>query len=148
MDRVAAVALLSSEYQELVAETKLTTEQTSSAYNNAVDMALRQLGYAETDLATAAPSQSIPYIALLNYYALKRFVRLLSPRFDVNIAGSLQASRSQAFSHVRGLLEDAETECINLGFTLGGKIGFQMGRVELDFNEPGFLPEVDYGYFF
>ncbi len=149
MNRTAATAILTTEYAELVTEVKFTTQQTSDAYTFAVDMSLRQLGYTEDVLATTdvPQSQITVYLALLNYYALRRFSRLLSIRFDVQIAGSLQALRSQAFKQVQQLLEEAEAECANLGYAVGSKSGLQMGRVPLDYLEPDFpygLPPFPY----
>lgn len=140
MNRAAATTLLTTEYQELVVDAKFTTQQTTDAYNLALDMSLRQLGYQESDLPTAdVLSPILSYIALMHYFTLKRFSRLLSVRFDVEITGALKASRSQAFAQVEKLLIDAEMECINLGFQVGGISAFQMGRITLDFMEPDFL---------
>lgn len=141
MDRTAATTYLTEEYQELAADAKFTTQQTTDAYSTALDMALRQLGVDESDLATADVAQAdvIKYIALMNYYALKRFVRLLAVRFDVSFPGPVSAKRSQAFEQVRRLYAEAEAEVVNLGFNVGAG-GFQLGRVTLDFNEPS-LPE-------
>jgi len=140
MDRTAATAFLTGEYAEMAASAKFTTDQTTTAYNTAIDMALRQLGVQETDLATADVDQSQVkgYIALLNYYALKRFVRLFSLQFDVNIGNNtVFAYRSQIFKSMQQLLADAEQECLKLGYDVGGGPSFQMGQINLDYNEPG-----------
>jgi hypothetical protein len=141
MDRPAATTYLTEEYRELATDAKFTSQQTTDAYNTALDMALRQLGFQETDLATADVAQAdvIKYIALLNYYALKRFVRLFAVRFDVSLPGPVGAKRSQAFEQVKQLYAEAEAEVINLGFNVGAG-GFELGRLTLDFNEPS-LPE-------
>jgi hypothetical protein len=140
MDRVAATLFLTTEYAEMAASAKFTTDQITTAYSTAIDMTLRQLGTQETDLATSvvAQSQIKGFIALLNYYALKRFVRLFSLQFDVNIGNNtVFAYRSQIFKAMQQLLEDAEQECLKLGFDVGGGPSFQMGYLNLDFNEPG-----------
>lgn len=140
MDRTTATAYLTNEYQELATDAKFTTQQTSTAYSTALDMSLRFLGYQESDLATAdVQAPILSYIALMNYFTLKRFSRLLAIRFDVEITGALKASRSQAFAQVEKLLIDAEMECINLGFQVGGISAFQMGRITLDFLEPDWI---------
>lgn len=137
MNRAAATSLLTIEYQELVVDAKFTTQQTTDAYNTALDMSLRFLGYQESDLPTAdVQSPILSYIALMHYFTLKRFSRLLSIRFDVEITGALKVSRSQAFAQVEKLLIDAEMQCINLGFQVGGISSFQFGRITLDFMEP------------
>src|SRR6185312_3313632 len=109
------------------------------AYNSAIDMSLRRIGYLETDLATAdvAQAQILSYIALLNFYALKRFQRLLSIRVDVKVGqNTLDAQRSQAFNAVSKLAEEAKAELLSLGISLTGP-NFEMGRINLDYNEPG-----------
>lgn len=138
MNRTQATTYLTTEYQELAAEAKFTSPQITEAYNLATDMALRQLGYQETDLATADVNQAqvLGYLALLGYYALRRFERLLAIRIDVNIAGSLQAARSQAARQVKILLDDAKAECMSLGFAVGGTQAMVAGRLNLDFLEP------------
>jgi hypothetical protein len=139
VNRVAATSYLTTEYQELTTEAKFTVNQTTVAYNAAIDMSLRQLGVQETDLPSAdiPQAQVLSYIALLNYYALKRFQRVLSLRHDVKMGnGALDASRSQAFGAVSRLLETATEELLSLGISLQG-VGFELGRINLDYNEPG-----------
>ncbi|GCE49195.1 hypothetical protein EI42_06002 [Thermosporothrix hazakensis] len=141
MDRTAALSFLQQEYRELAIEAKFTPEQTADAYSTAIDMSLRHLGVAEQDLPTASVAQAdtLKFIALLNYYALKRFSRLLAIRFDVELPGPVKASRSQAFDRVQMLLKDAEAELAGLDIQVGGQTtqGFQLGRLQLDFLEPG-----------
>lgn len=150
MDRSAAMTYLSDEYRELATDAKFTDSQTESAYNTAIDMSLRQLGVQETDLPTATIDQPqiIAYYALLDYFSLKRFSRLLSIRFDVNVGNnSLFAYRSQAFKAIQQLLQDAEERLLKLGYDVGGGPSFQMGRINLDFNEPGAVGEWDVNFF-
>jgi hypothetical protein len=137
MNRTAASLYLTNEYAELATDAKFTSDQLTTAYDTAIDMSLRWLDVAETDLAAADVAQAnvLKYLALLNYFALKRFQRLLSIRTDVKIANrALDVSRSQAFSAVSKLLEQAEEELEGLGISI--KNSFEMGRVTLDFQEP------------
>lgn len=137
MDRDAANLYLTNEYAELATDAKFTSDQLTTAYNTAIDMSLRWLDYAETDLATADVTQAnvLKYIGLLNYFALKRFQRLLAIRTDVKIANrALDVSRSQAFTAVSKLLDTAEQDLEGLGISI--KNSFEMGRVTLDFQEP------------
>ncbi len=46
MDRTSANAYLTEEYRELATDAKFTTQQTTDAYSTAIDMGLRQLGFA------------------------------------------------------------------------------------------------------
>lgn len=137
MNRVAAFTYLTTEYQELATEANFTVQQVQDCYNLAMDMSLRQLGYQETDLPTADVAQAsiIGYLALLQYYALRRFERLFAIRVDVNVAGNLQAFRSQGAKQVKMLLDDAKAECVALGFSIGVP-AMTSGRFTLDFLEP------------
>jgi hypothetical protein len=152
MDRTAATAYLTDQYRELSTDAKFDTGQTTSAYDTVIDMSLRYLGVQEEDLSAAVVAQAdiTKYIALLNYFALKRFLRVLAIRFDVSVGkGALNAQRSQAYQAVSALLKDAEEELLKLGIDLGGGPSFQMGRINLDFNEPGWRGEEwGYGDFF
>jgi hypothetical protein len=71
VDRTAATTYLTQQFRELATDAKFTTQQTSDAYDNAIDMALRYLGIAETDLATADVVQS----AVLKYIGIARLLR-------------------------------------------------------------------------
>lgn len=137
MNRSSALTYLTTEYQELATEANFSAQQLSDAYNLAMDMSLRQLGYAEADLPTAdVPEPVLGYLALLAYYTLRRFERLLAIRVDVNIAGNLQAFRSQAAKQVKVLLDDAKGECASLGYAVGDIPALVSGRFTLDFLEP------------
>ena len=142
MNRTAASTYLTTEYAELATDSKFTSDQLTAAYNTATDMSLRWLGYQETDLATADVMQAdvLKYLALLNYFALKRFQRLLSIRVDVKFGKQeMDATRSQAFNAVSKLLAEAEEELEGLGISI--KNNFEFGRVTLDFQEPSLPTE-------
>lgn len=144
MDRTAATAYLTEEYSDLATDAGFTSTQITAAYSTATDQALRQLGIAEADLATAdIESDVLKYTACLNYYALLRFARLLALRFDVSLPGPVKADRSQAFDRVKQLMDEAADELAGLGILVGSasKNAFQMGRVNLDFLEPGTVDE-------
>ena len=139
MNRTDASAYLTEEYRELATDAKFSDDQTTAAYNTAIDMSLRQLGFAEADLASADTVQAdtLKYLALLNYYALVRFSRLLSIRFDVKAGnGAIEASRSQAFKAVSELMEQAAMDLQQYGISVGGSGSFTLGRMTLDFLEP------------
>lgn len=144
MNRTAATTLLTQQYRELAVDAKFTSQQITDAYNAAIDMSLRQLGTQESDLLTIDVQQSsvLKYIALLNYYALKRFSTLLSIKFDVKAgSGAVEAARSQAFKMVATLMEQAAEELTQYGIFVGNVQGFQIGTMTLDFQEPSVLSE-------
>lgn len=144
MDRTSANAYLLEEFRELADEADFTTDQTTSAYSVAMDMSLRQLGYAETALSSADVPQAdvLKYIALLNYYALNRFSKLLSIRVDTAAGnGAINTKDSQAFAQVKQLMGMAAQECASFGIDVGGIGAYRMGRINLDFLEPSTTTE-------
>lgn len=139
MDRTAATNTLTERFRELTADAKFSSDDTTAAYDAAIDMSLRYLGVAESDLATADVEQAntLKYLALLDYFALERFSTLLAIRFDVSFPGPVSAKRSQAFSQIETLLQRAENKLTNLGIVIGGNgDGVQFGFINLDFLEP------------
>lgn len=144
MDRISAKAYLTSEFAELATDAKFDNWQISQAYDTAIDNSLRKLNFAETDLPSANVAQADiqKFIKLLEYFALKRFSRLLSLRFDVEAGNkSIVATRSQAFQHVERLIQEAVGELAVLGIIVGGSSYFELGRINLDFLEPKTLSE-------
>lgn len=139
MDRAGANAYLLNEYRELATDAKFSTSQTSAAYSTAIDMSLLQLGFTESELATAntAESDALKYRACLNYYALSRFAKLLAIRFDVKAgSGAIDAARSQAFRAIESLKAQAAEELAQYGVNVGGTESFVVGRFALDIYEP------------
>ncbi len=120
MNRAAALDYLQGEYAEIAVETGLEQSPLLKAYNTAIDQSLRGLGVAESDLGTAdtTSAQVTGYLALLDFYALTRFNRIFALRMNVNISGSVQAEQSQMLT---------------------------MGRVTLDFLEPGWAGDPSWG---
>jgi hypothetical protein len=143
VDRDAATTYLTTEFAELAAYTQFTTDQTTTAYSTATDMALRQLGYTEDVLPTTdvPQAQVMGYIWLLRYYALSRFSTALSPMTTVTLPGPSTAMRNQAFQQVNVLLQAAESNLAKLGVDLNGAMSFQLGRLSLDFQEPSVIGE-------
>jgi len=144
LDRATALAYLTEEFAELAVNAKFDANATANAYNTAIDNSLRKLGFVETDLLTAVVQQTDiqKFIKLLEYFSLKRFSRLLSLRFDAKVGnGAVEATRSQAFKQVERLVQESVNELAVLGVIVGGSNFFEMGRIELDLNEPKTLAE-------
>jgi hypothetical protein len=138
MDRNATLEYLQREYAELVDDLQMDETTLIDAYSNVVDAALRKLGYAETGLLSADESGDA-YLALLNFYVLRRFVRALATRVDTNVNGALSLSRSQGYKQVKALADEAAVECAALGYPVDGAGHAQamsVGRFNLDFLEP------------
>lgn len=138
MNRIAATTYLTEQFRDVTADAQFTSQNITDAYNNALDNALRQLGYSEELLAsTDVPQNQVQaYLALMEYYTLKRFIRLYSLRFSVTITGAVTASRNQAFENLKALLAEAEADCARLGYPVGGLPYFELGRLTLDYLEP------------
>lgn len=145
MDRQSALTYLTDEYSAFATEAKLVDPALTSAYNTAIDQSLRLLSVQESDLATADVDQPnvVKYYALLDYFALDRFFKTFSLRFDVGVGnGALNAKRSQTADQTKLLLEMAENKLANLGIVIGSATAaYQMGRVNLDFLEPSLYPD-------
>ncbi|SRR6266567_1156547 len=145
MNRAAALDYLQGEFAEIAVETGLEQSPLLKAYNTAIDQSLRGLGVAEGELGTAdtTSTQVTGYLALLDFYALTRFNRVFALRMDVNVSGSVSASQSQMFKHVKMLLDQAEKRLAGLGLSTREQV--VMGRVTLDFLEPGWAGDPSWG---
>ncbi|SRR6266571_1912199 len=144
MDRTTALSYLTKEFSDIATDAKFDANATSTAYNTAIDNSLRHLNYLETDIPTANVDQTnvIKYLALLEYFTLKRFMRLYSLKYNVSAGNkAVEASRAQAFSQMRSLLGQAEADLARLGIPLGGVASFEMGRITTDILEPSTLAE-------
>lgn len=145
MDRATAKTYLTSEFAELATNAKFSSGQTNTAYSTAIDNSLRKLGFVEEDLPTADVVQADvqKYIKLLEYFALRRFARILSTQFDAEVGQkAVVATRSQAFRMVEQLIEESRSELAVLGIIVGGdNKTFEMGRVNLDFLTPHRIAE-------
>lgn len=139
MDRTAALARLTQIYRELATDAEFTSQQTTDAYGEAIDMSLRYLGFDESELASATVKQSdlLKYLALAEYFALERFSTLHAIRYDVGLPGPVNVKRSQAFDRITVLLSRAEQKLSSLGIEIGGNgDSMQVGSFNLDFLEP------------
>jgi len=144
VDRTDASNYLQEEYRELAEEADFTTDQTNSAYSVATDMALRQLGYEESALSSTDVPQAdvLKYIALLNYYALNRFLKVLAKERDTAAgSGAISLKDSQMFDQVSKLMGMAAREVASFGIDIGGIGAYRMGRINLDFLEPATTTE-------
>ncbi len=137
MNRTQATSYLASEFSALLLEIGITAGQpTTDFFAIPVDNSLRAMGYAETDLPTVDQLTKVDdYIALLEFYALKRFAKNLSiyANIAINTTG-LSRMKSQVYANVVQLLDKAHQEVIARGYDKGEAFG--LTRLELDFKEP------------
>lgn len=137
MTRADALNYLMQQYGELASEAQWDSQHAGDSYNGAIDNTWRQFGVVEASLATATVDDSniLPAQALLSFYILRRFLRTFAMRVDVNIAGSISASRSQLVKQLQSQLQAAQEEATGYGYYVGGD-SFVMGRLSLDYLEP------------
>jgi len=141
--RAAAAAYLRSQFSNLATEIGQTThDDTSLGYGADIDAALRRLGVAESDLATAEADDAdrIEYYALCDYFCLQRMARQLTTRVD---SGALvqEGDRQRVYDNVRALLAEATAVIERMGYgpeTFGQAGAGLWGAVDfnLDYIEP------------
>jgi hypothetical protein len=142
MDRTAALLYLQAKFSALATDAKADSQAANNAYITAIDSALIMLGVKDDDLSTADvdTTKRLPYLALLDYYTLDQFITIYALRYDVKLGqGSVEATRSQAYKQLEALRADAADKAANYGYSPGGSgvDTFSMGRLNLDFLEPG-----------
>jgi hypothetical protein len=137
MNRSAAAAYLARRFKKLaiqVGQDDLTDNADGFGY--AIDSALRKLGYAESDLASADVTDKITdYQVLLRYYALDQFEADVTTAVDYTTQGD-QYKESTIFGAVTKLKAEAKEEALNLGYVLGDQQDFGLISLSLDILEP------------
>jgi hypothetical protein len=136
MNRASAFSYLEDQFKELADNADFSQDDVSHAYSIVIDQSLRALGVVGTDLGThdVGDSLVVAYCALLDYYALERYMRAFSMSTQVTISRSLQVMRQQVFGHVTELHRQASHKLILLG--VGPVELMQPVRYNLDFLEP------------
>lgn len=136
MDRTAALTYISDEYTAIAIEAGVTLTDTGPGFKSAIDNALRELLFAETDLATAdvPEGQAKDYVNLLDYFALKKLAQALAIYADVRVdAPGVEKKKSQIYANVVKLLTAAQDGVEQLGY-LGSRLS--NGFVNFDYIEP------------
>lgn len=137
MNRTQALNYLTNTYAELATEANWTETTRLFAYSLVIDQALRGLDVPEDSLQMTEVEHTediTGYYALLDYYALSRYVTAFATRADVSVSGAISASQSQIFTQVNQLLAKAEERLETLGLEPTEQI--TAGRYTLDFLEP------------
>lgn len=96
----------------ILAAVGVAATDTAGGLKEPIDDALRSLGFAAADLATAAPAEDGAFLALVEYHALRKAAAELAPRYGVALPGGLAAQRQHAFAHVQALLDRAEAALV------------------------------------
>lgn len=136
MTRGDVVQYLQFELGALAADAGIDTSNSVAGYAPAVDAALRAIGVTEALLAAPVilDGQIVDVLALAVYYALLKIQRALATRVDVAFFSPAQSKRrSQVFTQVKQLVEQARIDLIARGYLSGG---ITLGRLSFDFLEP------------
>lgn len=108
----------------------------SDGYGPDINLALRKLGKARADLATATvedTSEETVY-ALAEYYAARRIWRQLSANINVKV-GDSQFDYKTAIATAKELMQDAAAVCAALGYDVAAE-SWSAGWLNLDYLEP------------
>lgn len=135
--RDAVAAYLDTQFSGLAAAVAQTDSSAgSTGYGADVDNALRKLGKTESELAaaTVADGTRDDYFALAEYYAARRFWRLLSDRVNMKVDDS-QYDYRYLVANVEKIANEAKAQCVALGYDVQGG-GWSAGWLNLDFLEP------------
>jgi len=137
MNRSEAVTYLDEQFSTIAGNLGVTAADTAAGYKGPIDAALRLIGTAEGDIATADITSSVGnYLAALDYTTLLRFQRMYAIRVDVSVGEpAVDKKRSQAFKAIGELLAHAK-EAAEVAGVLDSGNGWTMGRLQLDFLEP------------
>lgn len=139
MNRSAALSRLTIRYRDLADDTGWSEQELADSFGLAIDDALRLLDYEETALASAdVPQARIKaYLAALDYTALQAFADAASVRVATSVPGPTAVQSQQAFAQISARLEKAEQALQALGIDPTGEQSMSLGRLTLDFLEPG-----------
>ena len=137
MNRSEAVTYLSETFAAIASDLTVTATDDAAGYKTPIDAALRLIGTAEGDIATADITSDVTgYLAALDYTALLRFQRMRGIRVDISVGEpAVDKKRSQSFKNLAELLAQAKDAAIAAG-VLNTTNGWTVGRLNLDFLEP------------
>lgn len=126
---------LDSQFSALAASVGQDTDS-EIGYGPDIDAALRKLGTARSDLATAtlADSDEEAALALSEFYALRRFWRQLGDRVKHTMGTTSYDFASQQAS-VKAMLDEAKSAVAALGYDVTGE-GWSTAYLNLDWLEP------------
>lgn len=136
INRDAVAAYLDTQFSSLAsAVAQSDSSADASGYGADVDAALRKLGKTESELATAtvADGSRDVYFALAEYYAARRFWRLLSDRVNMKVDDS-QFDYRYMLTNAKVLVDEAQAQCVALGYDVQGG-GWTAGYLNLDWVE-------------
>ena len=125
MTRADIVGYIAARLGSLVSEAGLAPSDTTGNLKEPLDDALRVMGYAEADIATANPTDTRYVLICARYQTLLRIQEAIADRFDVSVGGD-SFKLQQVIDNVEKLLAKARIEMVTTS-------GFQSGTISLGF---------------
>lgn len=129
MTRADVVAYLASVILVPLREAGVEAEDSAGNLKEPLDTTLREMGYAESELATAIPDDTLAYLALAEYNALGLTLSRLADRMDVGVDGD-SFRLNQVFANVEKLMEKAKARVVQFG------IGADIFLLDLNYLTP------------
>ncbi len=111
MTRAEVAAQVAIRLSAQLADAGLAATDVTNGLKEPIDDALRSLGYAEADLATAAPSDAPGFILMAKYHTLRLVLEKVADRFDVTTGGD-SYRLNQVIANLEKLLARAEADVI------------------------------------
>lgn len=136
--RAQAADHLQYQFSALASEIgQAETDESATGYGPDIDQALRQLGESEAGLAaaTVADAYAPAFLALAEYYALRRFGRQLALSADLS-SGTMSKKASQRSATIKALTAEAAERAAGMGYPVGGAAAWGTGLLNLDYLEP------------
>src|SRR5690349_21715701 len=134
MTRADAVAAIAAELSSLLTSAGMAAADTTGNLKEPIDRALRTLGYAASELATATPDDDAGFLALAIYESLKTIVARLAANFDIATAGDSYRLQ-QVFANAKSVLEQAAATVAGLygsATASGGIVNVDLGFLQND----------------
>jgi len=139
MTRTDAGVHLHISYSAL--ESRLASSLGLDGYASVINAALRDLGFTESELPDAVVEDDgvAGYLALLDYYALLKYLQAAATLTDTVIDG-VPINRSQMIQNIRYLLDNARAVAVGGGWLPDTSAvpvtDMEMGGINLDYLEP------------
>ena len=138
MDRATAATHLDYQFSVLAGEIgQAESDDSATGYGPDIDQALRHLGESEATLSAATVADAfVPsYLALAEYYALRRYGRQLALKADTT-SGTMSKKFGQQAATVAALRTEAAERAAGLGYPVSGAAAWSIGQINLDYLEP------------
>lgn len=141
INRTQAAAHLRAQFDVLASEIGQTSnDDSATGFGPDIDAALRRLGTAQADLAaaTVTDANAVAFLALCEYFALRRISRKLASYTEWR-AGDVVGKENQVFEQVKAMMAEAAEQCAGLGYPMDGTPAWGVSSFTLDFIEPGVI---------